>query len=129
MSAPPAAAAPAWTTTEFWSTNLVHVVAGIAVVLSFTSGDEKGVEGMEALVPIAAVAASAIAHWVYLRHRSGRLAHLAQRVAAEVRKDAPAAERLGHEVAPAVAAADPALAARVESAEAAGRAVSAKPPE
>jgi spore maturation protein SpmA len=114
---------PAWTTSEFWSTLLVHAIAVVTIVLTFTTGSSNGVQGAEAIVPAAALLMSAVAHAVYVRGRVnlklGHLRLLAGRIDAEVRSVEPMARQF----APVVVAEDPALAQRIAAAVAAGRAV------
>jgi hypothetical protein len=126
MSAPAAAGPPlapprpAWTTSEFWSTVFVHAFAVVMVVLTFTTGSDEGIQGAEAIVPAAAMLASAVAHVAYVRGRVHlKLGRMAEKVEADVR----AVEPFAREVAPVVVAADPALAQRISAAVAAGRAV------
>lgn len=113
------APAPPWTTSEFWSKVGVDGIAGIAMLLTFFTGDDHGIEGAEAAVPAAAIIASAIAHAAYANSRTrlkvAHLEHLGRRAAHELERLEP----LARDIAPLVEAADPALAARAKSAEAA----------
>jgi hypothetical protein len=125
-SGPPA---PGWTTSEFWSMLLVHTMAVAATVLTFTTGSADGLQGVEAIVPAAALLMSAIAHAVYVRGRVRiKLGHLG-RAAGQVEADVRAVEPLARRLAPLVMAEDPALAQRIAAALAAESAAeSAAPP-
>lgn len=68
--APAAAAPPRWTSPLFWSTLLIHVIAGVSAFLAL-EGHGEDMSHVEALVPIIALVASAIAHRVYA-NRSAR---------------------------------------------------------
>jgi hypothetical protein len=96
--APAPAVAPGWTTTEFWSTAMVHVVALASVVLTFTTGSDDGIDGVEALIPVVAIVLSGVAHVAYTRSRTRlKLEHLAVRARAleqVARRAAPVAEQL-----------------------------------
>jgi hypothetical protein len=124
---------PGWTTSEFWSSLFVHALALVTIMLTFTTGSADGVQGAEAVVPAAALLASAVAHGVYVRGRVHlKLGHLG-RVARQIEADVRAVEPLARQLAPVVMAEDPALAQRIAAAVAAGRAVqpaaTPKPPE
>jgi hypothetical protein len=113
---------PGWTTTEFWSMLLVHAIAVVTIVLTFTTGSADGVQGAEAVVPAAALVMSAVAHVAYVRGRVHlKLGHLG-RVAGQIEADVRAVEPLARQLAPVVMAEDPALAQRIAAAVAAGRA-------
>jgi hypothetical protein len=117
----PAVPPPGWTTSEFWSTLLVHVIAVGTIVLTFATGSSRGIEGTEAIVPAAALVMSAVAHAVYVRGRVHlKLGHLG-RVAGQIEADVRAVEPLARQLAPVVMAEDPALAQRIAAAVAAGR--------
>jgi spore maturation protein SpmA len=117
----PGPAPPGWTTSEFWSTLLVHAIALFTIVLTFTTGDADGIQGTEAVVPAAALLMSAVAHGVYVRGRVHlKLGHLG-RVAGQIEADVRAVEPLARQLAPVVMAEDPALAQRIATAVAAGR--------
>jgi hypothetical protein len=107
---------PGWTTSEFWSTVLVDVIAVAAMVLTFAGGSDPDLEGVEAVVPAAAVIMSGLAHIAYshgrVRLKLGHLQHIAGETAAEARRLEPIAKDL----APIAEAADPALARRAEAA-------------
>lgn len=91
--APVPAIAPGWTTTEFWSTAMVHVVALASIVLTFTTGSDDGIDGVEALIPVLALVLSGAAHVAYTRSRTRlKLEHLAVR--------GRALEQLAHRAAP-----------------------------
>jgi hypothetical protein len=116
---------PGWTTSEFWGTLLVHVIAVVTIVLTFTTGSSQGVEGTEAIIPVAALLMSGVAHAVYVRGRVhlklGRIGRVAGQIEADVREVEPLARQL----APLVMAEDPALAQRIAAAVAAGRSADA----
>jgi hypothetical protein len=123
--AAPAAAAPlppGWTTSEFWSMLLVHVIAVVAIVLTFTTGSDEGVQGAAAVVPAAALLMSAVAHAVYVRGRVHLKLGYLGRVAGQIEADVRAVEPLARQLAPVVMAQDPALAQRIAAAVTAGRA-------
>jgi spore maturation protein SpmA len=140
--APPAPAAdaprpgpppPGWTTSEFWSMLFVHAIAVATILLTFTTGSAEGLQGVEAIVPAAALLMSAVAHVAYVRGRVhlklGRLGRVAGQIEADVR----AVEPLARQLAPVVMAEDPALAQRIAAAVAAGRsaetAATPRPPD
>ncbi len=65
----PGAVEPGWTTTEFYQTLLVQVVAAVvALVTLFRSG--FNLSGLQAIIPTIAVAAAAIAQAIYSISRS-----------------------------------------------------------
>ena len=129
MGPPP----PGWTTSEFWSMLLVHVIAVATIVLTFTTGSDKGVQGAEAIVPAAALVLSAVAHAVYARGRVRLKVARLGLVAGQLEADVRAVEPLARRLAPLVMAEDPALAQRVAAAVAAGRTAEAaatpRPPD
>jgi hypothetical protein len=132
-AAPPGPAPPGWTTSEFWSTLLVHVISVATIALTFTTGSSDGIQGAEAIVPAAALLVSGVAHAVYVRGRVHlKLGHLG-RVAGQIEADVRAVEPLARQLAPVVMAGDPALAQRIAAAvtagEAAERGATPKSPE
>jgi hypothetical protein len=117
----PGPAPPGWTTSEFWSMLLVHAIAVVTIVLTFTTGSGDGVQGAEAIVPAAALLMSAAAHVVYVRGRVHlKLGHLGL-VAGQIEADVRAVEPLARQLAPLVVAEDPALGQRIAAAVAAGQ--------
>jgi hypothetical protein len=128
----PAALPPGWTTSEFWGTLLVHAIAVATIVLTFTTGSSDGLEGLEAIIPVAALLMSAAAHAVYVRGRVHLKLGRAGRVAGQIEADVREVEPLARQLAPLVMAEDPALAQRIAAAVAAGRSVegaASAPPE
>jgi hypothetical protein len=66
---PPGAVKPGWTTTEFWQTMLVHVIAAV-VALGTILHTHFNLNGLQAAVPSVAMFASAIAQGVYSHSRA-----------------------------------------------------------
>ena len=115
----PAGPPPAWTTSEFWSKVGVDAFGVVALLLTFFTGSDHGIEGAEVAIPAAALIASAIAHAAYTHSRTRlKIAHL-EKIASRVEAEAKRLEPLARDLAPVVAAADPALAKRAHAAEAA----------
>jgi hypothetical protein len=96
--APTPAPAPGWTTSEFWSTAMVHVVALASIVLTFTTGSDDGIDGVEALIPVVAIVLSGVAHVAYTRSRTRlKVEHIAARAHAVeqvAQRAAPVAKEL-----------------------------------
>lgn len=66
---PPGVVKPGWTTTEFWQTLIVHVIAGV-VALGTVFHTHFNLNGLQAVVPSVAVFASAVAQGVYSHSRA-----------------------------------------------------------
>jgi hypothetical protein len=66
---PPGAVKPGWTTTEFWQTVLVQVIAAI-VALGTVFHTSFQLNGLQSVVPVAALLAAAIAQAFYAHSRS-----------------------------------------------------------
>jgi predicted alpha-1,6-mannanase (GH76 family) len=66
---PPGAVKPGWTTTEFWQTLIVHLIAAI-VALGTVFHTHFNLNGLQAVVPSVAVVASALAQSVYSHSRA-----------------------------------------------------------
>jgi hypothetical protein len=66
---PPGAVKPGWTTTEFWQTLIVHVIAAV-VALGTVLHTHFNLNGLQAIVPSVALVASAIAQGVYSHSRA-----------------------------------------------------------
>lgn len=120
------AARPGWTTSEFWTTNLVHLMGVIATVLVLLGDDDdRGLQLMEAAVPILALAISGILSFAYSRSRARvklhTIAGFAEGVAADLAHIAPLLERDARLAEPVVAALDPAVLDRLHAASQAYR--------
>jgi hypothetical protein len=66
---PPGAVKPGWTTTEFWQTLIVHVIAAV-VALGTVFHTHFNLNGLQAVVPSVALVASAVAQSVYNHSRA-----------------------------------------------------------
>jgi hypothetical protein len=60
---------PGWTTTEFWQTLIVHLIAAVLALGTVFHTNFK-LNGLQAIVPAVAVIASAIAQSVYSHSRA-----------------------------------------------------------
>jgi hypothetical protein len=60
---------PGWTTTEFWQTVFVHLIAAV-VALGTVIHTNFNLNGLQAIVPAIALVASAIAQSVYSHSRA-----------------------------------------------------------
>jgi len=78
----PGAVKPGWTTTEFWQTVFVHVVAGV-VALGTVIHTDFNLNGLQAIVPTIALVASALAQSVY-SHSRATVKSSAQKAEAEM---------------------------------------------
>jgi hypothetical protein len=78
----PGAVKPGWTTTEFWQTVFVHVVAGV-VALGTVFHTDFNLNGLQAIVPTIALVASALAQSVY-SHSRATVKSSAQKAEAEM---------------------------------------------
>jgi hypothetical protein len=65
----PGAVKPGWTTTEFWQTLIVHVIAAV-VALGTVFHTNFNLNGLQAVVPSVALVASALAQSVYNHSRA-----------------------------------------------------------
>jgi hypothetical protein len=65
----PGAVDPGYTTTEFWQTLLLHVIAGVVAIGTLISNNFK-LNGVQAVVPSAAVVAAAIGQVFYSMSRA-----------------------------------------------------------
>jgi DMSO reductase anchor subunit len=66
---PPGAVKPGWTTTEFWQTVIVHLIAAI-VALGTVFHTHFNLNGLQAIVLAVALVASAVAQSVYSHSRA-----------------------------------------------------------
>jgi hypothetical protein len=60
---------PGWTTTEFWTTRLIHVIAAV-VALGTVFHTHFNLNGLQAIVPAIALVAAALAQSVYSHSRA-----------------------------------------------------------
>jgi hypothetical protein len=74
---------PGWTTTEFWQTVFVHVIAAV-VALGTVVHTNFNLNGLQAIVPTIALVASALAQSVY-SHSRATVKSSAQKAEAEVK--------------------------------------------
>lgn len=66
---PPGDVKPGWTTTEFWQTVFVHLVAAV-VALGTVFHTNFDLNGLQAIVPAIALIASAVAQSIYSYSRA-----------------------------------------------------------
>ncbi len=116
----PPAPRPGWTTTEFWSTTLVHVLGVVATVLVVSGRGDEGIGAAEAAVPIVALIVSGVLTLGYTRARSrAKLEHLhafAAGIAGDLERISPLLTRDAHALEPLAEAVDPAAVARLRAA-------------
>jgi hypothetical protein len=74
---------PGWTTSEFWQTLLIHVIAAV-VALGTVFHTHFNLNGLQAVVPAVALVASAVAQSVY-SHSRATVKSSAQAAGAHVR--------------------------------------------
>src|ERR1700740_3293920 len=100
---PPGEVKPGWTTTEFWQTLVVHLIASV-IALCTLFHTNFNLNGLQAIVPAVAVIASAIAQSMYSHSRASvKSAAQAAGAQAEIASAAtPANRAAGSEVAPIV---------------------------
>ena len=79
----PGVVKPGWTTTEFWQTVFVHVIAAV-VALGTVVHTNFNLNGLQAIVPTIALVASALAQSVY-SHSRATVKSSAQTAEAEVK--------------------------------------------
>lgn len=123
-AAPPAVVPPAprpgWTTTEFWTTALVHVLGAVATLLVILGRGDEGLGTAEAAIPIVALIVSGALSYGYSRSRTrAKLEHLsafAHGVAGDLARISPILERDAKALEPLVGAVDPAAMARLKAA-------------
>lgn len=70
MSRPLNPDAPGFTTTEFWTTMLVHLVTGIVTISSLFTHTPFDASGLQPLIPVAALVMSGIAQAYYSHSRA-----------------------------------------------------------
>lgn len=61
---------PGYTTTEFWSTMLLHMFSGVAVLASLFTHTPFDARGLQPLIPVAALVMSGIAQAYYSHSRA-----------------------------------------------------------
>jgi DMSO reductase anchor subunit len=74
---------PGWTTTEFWQTMIVHLIAAV-IALGTVFHTNFNLNGLQAIVPAVAVIASAIAQSMY-SHSRASVKSAAQAAAAQAK--------------------------------------------
>ena len=94
---------PGWTTTEFWQTLIVHLIAAV-IALGTVFHTNFNLNGLQAIVPAVAVIASAIAQSMYSHSRASvKSAAQAAGAQAKIASAAiPAGRASGSETAPIV---------------------------
>jgi hypothetical protein len=98
---PPGEVKPGWTTTEFWQTLIVHLIAAV-VALGTVFHTNFNLNGLQAIVPAVAVVASAIAQSMY-SHSRASVKSAAQAAGAQAKiatAAIPASPATGSETAP-----------------------------
>ena len=128
MNTPVPTPAPRWTTPIFWSTLSVHVIAGVSAFLAL-EGSGRDLSTLEALIPVVAIVASSMAHYVYA-HRTTRagvasVEHHVKTLTAEIERMQPALTKVAAIAEPLLQVADPKDAARVDHLVAGGRTIEA----
>ena len=98
---PPGEVKPGWTTTEFWQTLIVHLIAAV-IALGTVFHTNFNLNGLQAIVPAVAVIASAIAQSMYSHSRASvKSAAQAAGAQAKIASAAiPASQPTGTETAP-----------------------------
>ena len=100
---PPGEVKPGWTTTEFWQTLIVHLIAAV-IALGTVFHTNFNLNGLQAIVPAVAVIASAIAQSMY-SHSRASVKSAAQAAGAQAKiadTVIPASRATGSEAAPIV---------------------------
>lgn len=118
-AAVPPAPRPGWTTTEFWTTTLVHVTGLVATILVLTGhGEDLG--AAEAAIPVIALIVSGALSYGYSRHRTrAKLEHMSafvHGIAGDLVRISPVLERDAKALEPLVGAVDPAAMTRLKAA-------------
>lgn len=85
---PTGAVKPGWTTTEFWTTLLIHIIAAV-VALGTVFHTHFNLNGLQAIVPTVALVAAALAQSMY-SHSRAAVKSSAQAAGAQARTEAPA---------------------------------------
>jgi hypothetical protein len=63
---------PGYTTSEFWSTLIIHLISGVATLVSLTTHTPFDASGLQPLIPVAALFASGLAQ-AYYNHSRGHV--------------------------------------------------------
>lgn len=61
---------PGYTTTEFWSTMILHALTGVVTVLSLVGHTPFDASGLQPLIPVAALVMSGLAQAFYSHSRA-----------------------------------------------------------
>lgn len=61
---------PGWTTSEFWSTQILHLITAIITISSLTGHTPFDASGLQPLIPVAALVMSGVAQAMYSHGRS-----------------------------------------------------------
>lgn len=121
---PPAAAVepprPGWTTSEFWTTALVHLTSLIATILVVLGRGDDGLQAEETAIPAIALIISGLASYGYARSRIrlklNRIATFAHGLSADVAHISPVLDRDARALEPVLETLDPAAVARLKAA-------------